>query len=142
MNLLENFTARLDLLLEASDKEFIAAVAVVQDGQKWLLGLSSASDDRRHKWTAPGGHLKNGETPEEAAVRECYEETGIRVKAVGKAFTLSMKPGIAFVHCRVKSTHQKFKANNEFVALGWFKRQDFAGLKLYKSVIPSIEKAC
>jgi 8-oxo-dGTP pyrophosphatase MutT (NUDIX family) len=30
-------------------------------------------------WIAPGGGLEPGETPAEAAVREVYEETGIRV---------------------------------------------------------------
>ncbi len=31
-------------------------------------------------WIAPGGGLESGETPAEAAVREVYEETGIRVE--------------------------------------------------------------
>lgn len=36
----------------------------------------------RAYWTLPGGGLEAGETPAEAAVREVYEETGLRVKAV------------------------------------------------------------
>jgi 8-oxo-dGTP pyrophosphatase MutT (NUDIX family) len=31
-------------------------------------------------WIAPGGGLEPGETPAEAAVREVYEETGLRVE--------------------------------------------------------------
>jgi 8-oxo-dGTP pyrophosphatase MutT (NUDIX family) len=31
-------------------------------------------------WIAPGGGLEPGETPAEAAVREVYEETGLRVR--------------------------------------------------------------
>ena len=31
-------------------------------------------------WIAPGGGLEPGETPAEAAVREVYEETGLRVQ--------------------------------------------------------------
>lgn len=34
-------------------------------------------------WLAPGGHVEPGELPHKAAERECYEETGIAVKAVG-----------------------------------------------------------
>ena len=32
---------------------------------------------RLHRWLQPGGHLDPGERPEEAAVRECAEETGL-----------------------------------------------------------------
>lgn len=31
---------------------------------------------KRNTWEIPGGHIEKGETPEEAAKRELYEETG------------------------------------------------------------------
>lgn len=31
-------------------------------------------------WNLPGGGIEKGETPEKAAVRETYEETGFRIK--------------------------------------------------------------
>lgn len=40
-------------------------------------------------WIQPGGHLKEGETPEEGAIRQAFEETGIKVKLVeGKPFII------------------------------------------------------
>ncbi len=31
------------------------------------------------KWNAPGGKIENNETPEECAIRETYEETGLKI---------------------------------------------------------------
>lgn len=36
------------------------------------------------EWLFPGGHIKSDETPDQAAEREFFEETGLKVKVVGK----------------------------------------------------------
>ena len=41
---------------------------------------------KNKKWTQPGGHIELDETPEEAALREAYEETGLRVRLLGERF--------------------------------------------------------
>lgn len=33
-------------------------------------------------WLCPGGHMEEGELPHHAAERECFEETGVRTRAV------------------------------------------------------------
>lgn len=42
----------------------------------------------RVEWCLPKGHLEHGETPEDAAVREIEEETGIRGRIVGSLGTI------------------------------------------------------
>ena len=134
-----NFEHRLSLILE-SEEDFFAAVAIVKYRQKWLLGLSTSSDDRKNKWCYPGGGIKRGEDPLKAAERECWEETGIRPKAAGSIITLSSKPGVAFVPCRFNSSI-RFKPNCEFYALGFFETQEFRSLKLYKNTEELMRKA-
>lgn len=36
------------------------------------------------KWLPPGGKVDPNELPENAAIRECFEETGLKVKLLGK----------------------------------------------------------
>jgi mutator protein MutT len=44
-----------------------------------LIGRLDAKDVKRERllWSLPKGHIESGETPEQAAIREVREETGI-----------------------------------------------------------------
>lgn len=128
-------------ILEQYDPQFKSAVAIVQNGDRWLLGLATnTGDGRSNKWVHPGGHIKKGETPEEAAVRECWEETGIKVKSVSKAFTMNGYKDIAFVHCKVTKRNQEFEMNEEFSAMGFFMFKELRSLKLFSNVKKLIER--
>ncbi len=56
----------------------VFAAAVIFDGNKNIL-LVKTTYQRIHPWGLPGGGLEYGEHPEEAVVREVWEETGLRV---------------------------------------------------------------
>jgi len=115
-------------------KEFFAAVAVCEYRRRWLLGLAKdTNDDRAGKWCFPGGGIKPGETPEQAAVRECREETGVTCRAAGQPMKMGDKPGVAFVHCRV-SSRPNLKENHEFTAIGFFDKTEMKALELYYNV--------
>lgn len=60
-------------------RHFTVAVFVVRDGRV-LLHLHR----KLGMWLPPGGHIEPGELPDEAAVREVWEETGVAVELVGE----------------------------------------------------------
>ena len=53
-------------------KHFVATGYVVKDGRTLLL-----YHKKLKMWLPPGGHIDEGELPEEAALREIKEETGL-----------------------------------------------------------------
>jgi 8-oxo-dGTP pyrophosphatase MutT (NUDIX family) len=58
-----------------------AAIVDVRLGPAQLLLRRSFTDPNRPgEWDSPGGHIEPGETPEQAAVREVQEETGLRIR--------------------------------------------------------------
>ena len=46
------------------------------------LALMERHRDGRHYFTFPGGGVDEGETPEQAVVREAHEELGVEVKVI------------------------------------------------------------
>ncbi len=79
---IRTFLALFDTLERPLDEHgspiHVTASAIVTSGRGVVLHL--------HKklgiWVQPGGHIDNGETPWQAAVRETKEETGLTVEAV------------------------------------------------------------
>lgn len=53
---------------------------LVDDGKMLLCRLSLKEKKSVGYWTLPGGGLEFGEHPEDAMVREVFEETGLHVK--------------------------------------------------------------
>jgi 8-oxo-dGTP pyrophosphatase MutT (NUDIX family) len=60
-------------------RHFTVAVFVVWEG-KVLLHFHR----KLEMWLPPGGHIERDELPDQAAVREVLEETGLRVELVGE----------------------------------------------------------
>ena len=55
-------------------------VIVIKDGR--VLLIKREGSHGRGTWSTPGGHLEYGESPEECAVRETKEETGVDITGV------------------------------------------------------------
>jgi ADP-ribose pyrophosphatase YjhB (NUDIX family) len=60
-------------------REWTVATFVVHQGRVLLLFHAKLG-----LWLPPGGHIEYGELPDDAAVREVLEETGVRCRLVGE----------------------------------------------------------
>ena len=60
-------------------RHFTVAVFVVHKGKVVLM-----KHPRLGLWLPPGGHVEPGETPDQTALREVLEETGLSVQLIGE----------------------------------------------------------
>ena len=64
-------------------RHFCASAYIIDPYTKKILLVKHK---KNKKWTQPGGHMEPNEIPEEAALRETYEETGLRIRLLGERF--------------------------------------------------------
>ena len=60
----------------------VAVIALIEDAHRVLL-VRRAVAPRIGCWSLPGGYMDADERPDEAVVREVFEETGVAVRVTG-----------------------------------------------------------
>jgi 8-oxo-dGTP diphosphatase len=56
----------------------VGVAVIIRHNHKVLLCLRIGAHGQ-NTWALPGGHMEAGETPEVTALREIYEETGLKI---------------------------------------------------------------
>ena len=64
----------------------LATICYIDNGKEFLMlhRNKKPNDVHEGKWIGVGGKLERGETPQECAAREIFEETGLKAKPVLK----------------------------------------------------------
>ena len=57
--------------------------ALIRQGDRFLICQRPENKTRGLLWEFPGGKVEKGETKEEALIRECSEELGIKIGVLG-----------------------------------------------------------
>ncbi|MHB1266296.1 MAG: NUDIX hydrolase [Acidithiobacillus ferriphilus] len=99
-----------------------AGILIEAPGPRYLL----LRRNDRNEWEGPGGHIEPGETPEEAARRECREEIGW--KPTGKLTEIDRNQhkdvDYTLFLCRVRREFRPSALNHEHDRYGWFDADD------------------
>jgi 8-oxo-dGTP pyrophosphatase MutT (NUDIX family) len=97
----------------------VFSAAVMFDDQKRIF-LVKLTYQRFHPWGMPGGGLEYGETAEEAAVREVWEETGLRVRIDKLLLNKTFSPDKFAMYYLCTIMDGVFQASDEVSEYGYF----------------------
>jgi 8-oxo-dGTP diphosphatase len=107
-----------------------AGGVVVRDGLVALIHRPRYDD-----WTLPKGKLDNGETFEDAALREVWEETGLRVRLVGELpsvnYEVRGRPKVVRYWLMEVESDEGFVVNDEVDQVRWVEPAEARALVTY-----------
>ena len=102
------------------------STAIITDGGKVLM-IRRREREGKLLWAFPGGGIEQGETPEQAAVRETAEEVGLEVKAVrtlGERMHPQTGRHMTYVACEVVSGEAFVADEEELAEVSWIRLED------------------
>jgi len=118
-----------------SERLLIRAVvdALIENGDKIVL-IKRGKEPFKGKWAMPGGHIEKNETVEQCAVREGFEETGIKCKPIAILGVYSdirrdprgQNAGVVFVMKMLSGT---LKGADDADEAKWFSVDEIAKMK-------------
>ena len=102
--------------------KLVAGTIPEQDGR--ILITRRAINPGRGLWTFPGGFVDFGETVTDAALRETFEETGLKVELLGLLNVYSYPGAPVIIVYRARVTGGTLTICEENDALEWVTAQD------------------
>jgi len=107
-------------MTETTTKPGISAAIITSEGR--VLMVRRRVKEGELSWQFPAGGIEPGETPEEAAVRETLEETGLKVEAeklIGQRVHPKTGREMSYTACRVVDGEAHVADANELDAVAW-----------------------
>ena len=142
-------------------KNHFAATGFVFNSENKILMIHH---NKYGVWLPPGGHIEENELPDDALLREIFEETGIKAKIIP-----TQKLGLSEKYCKelaqpfvvllediesnglhnhidliylCRAVNENYTMNEKEVhGIGWFTVDEIKQLKTFDNVIKTAEKA-
>jgi mutator protein MutT len=114
--------------MSATDATRIA-VAVVEHAGRFLVGQRPEGVPLAGLWEFPGGKVQPDETPQQAAMRECLEETGLVVEVTGQYEPVEYQYEHGRLHLDFFACRPRDPSADPRPPFGWFERQDLAHMQ-------------
>jgi ADP-ribose pyrophosphatase YjhB (NUDIX family) len=106
----------------------VFAAAVIFDQNKNIF-LVKATYQRSHPWGLPGGGLEYGEQPEEAVVREVWEETRLSIRIEKLLLVSSWLPDRVGMYYLCRITHGTFQPSDEVSEFDYFSVENLPDIR-------------
>ena len=120
-------------------RPIVGVGVVILDADKVLL-IKRGKPPRAGSWSLPGGAQESGETLKEAALREIYEETNLKVEIIGLIDIVDSirrdKKGDAEYHYTLidfaaRVTGGALRAGDDAIDTRWFTLQEIKKLEIW-----------
>jgi len=106
----------------------VFAAAVIFDRDKRVL-LVKSTYQRFHPWGLPGGSLDYGERPEDAVIREVWEETGLNVEVERFLLVKTWSPDRVGLYYLCRITGGEIHPTDEVSEIGYFSLGDLPDVR-------------
>jgi 8-oxo-dGTP pyrophosphatase MutT (NUDIX family) len=104
--------------------DFTVAIFVVHDGEVLLI-----HHRKLDKWLPLGGHIEPDEDPEQAALREAKEESGLEVELLGERPPTTSPGTRALIAPRFLDIHRISDTHEHIGMIYWARPKNSTGIK-------------
>jgi 8-oxo-dGTP diphosphatase len=121
----------------------IKSFVLIEKDDRYLL-IKEAAPKWEEKWFLPGGNVKDGESPEEGAIRETLEEAGCRVALNGIIY-IRYYPSFfedkvhIFYSATVLSDDLKTTEDKHSLSVKWFSYNELSKLPLRQKMLEIVD---